>query len=963
MSVVRRQFVAAVGALVCVLAVGVPVATAVAPETPITRQASSVTGESAVLNGELNPGASSEKVTFHFAYKMGTETECTGGGFSSTPSEEVEGNHKTVAKTIERLEGNTEYTFCLIAANPTVATGAPQPFTTLPIAPVVVSEKSALKAPDPFVAELKAEVNPENEPGIGCVFEYGPTTEYGMSKACTPPGEGVTPQTVSAVVEGLEASTTYHYRVVVANPAGDAEGAGHELKTEAALPPEIVSESSSNPTPSAVTVSATVNPEFQETSCEFQYGTNKVAVEEGKGKSVPCGPTGGSASLENLESNEEYFYRVVVKNETGLRDGTVQNFKTRVALAPAIETVSPSVTTPFEVTLEASLNPAYELTTCEVEYGETVETVNEHKAPCVPPTVEGGPGQKVSLPLTGLEPAKTYHYRVVVTNATGSAEHEAEVTTPSAKAPAVKEAGSSEVTPFTAKVSAKVNPEYQETSCTFQYATEEAALVAGEVESVPCETETRKEKVGSGGSFVEVTGQLTGLEAGRPYYFRVVATNATGTTEGPPTKLTTGPERAPSIVSKSLGVVKESLTSSDAKLEVMVEPNYEETDVTFEYSSSEALVLEGKGETAGAIIPAGLSVAQPVSVNLQGALRPNTTYYYRVSARNKKGSTPVEEGKLESFKTVVGPLVVTGPAIEVGVDSATLVGTVDSQGEPTTYRWAYVQQPVYEEALLFGTFHEFDPALNPYLNGVTDPVGGTEGLSIGSARAPIVTQPVTIDNLAPGTTYHYALVAENELGSKTVSVGGTFTTRSTPPTVGEASVSEVTQSGAKISGSVNGEGLPTRWEVLLGTNPAALEFAASGHVESAGTSPIEVAVGPLAAGTVYYYEVVAVSPSSPVNGKGEVEPATTGLGSFTTVAAPPPPGLAPVTTTPLLEVPKVKFPEEPKVLTNKQKLEKALKVCKAKRAKSKRVPCEKQARKRYGTKTTAKKSDKKSARG
>jgi hypothetical protein len=352
-----------------------------------------------------------------------------------------------------------------------------------------------------------------------------------------------------------------------------------------------------------------------------------------------------------------------------------------------------------------------------------------------------------------------------------------------------------------------------------------------------------------------------------------------------------------------------------------------------------------------------------VTVDLQGTLEPRTTYYFRVSAKSKAGSSPVEAGKPATFKTLVGPLVFEGAAVEVGVDSATLVGAVDPQGEATTYRWAYVQLPVYEEALLFGTFDEYDPALNPYLNGVTDPVEGSEGLAIGSARAPVLTQPVTIDNLAPGTTYHYALVAENKLGSRTIGEGGTFTTLSTPPTVGEASVGSVTESSAVISGSVNGQGLPTRWEVLVGTNPAALEFAASGHIEgAAGATPVEVAVGPLAAGTVYYYKVLAVSPSSPVNAKGEVEPAETTEGSFTTVAAPPPPGLAPVSTTPLLEAPNVKFPEEPKELTKKQKLEKALKGCKAKRSKSKRVGCEKQARKLYGTKTTVKKSAKKSAR-
>jgi hypothetical protein len=989
MSVVRRQFVAAVGALVCVLAMGVPVAAAAEP--PLTRQASSVTGESAVLNGELNPGSGSAKVTYHFAYNMGST--CTGGGV--TPSEEVEGNRKTVAKTVTNLEGNTEYTFCLFAE---AASGGAQPFTTLPVEPVVVGEKSELKTPDPFVAELKAEVNPENEPATSCVFEYGPTTAYGTSKACaTLPTEGVTPQGVSALVEGLEADTTYHYRVVVGNAAGlfPTEGVDQTLTTEAARRPVVEGlVSSSNVAPFSATVSATVNPEFQATSCVFQYGTSKEAVEKGEGTPVPCNPpelaggspTAGNASLEKLEPGEEYFYRVVVENaQSRLEEKPVSsapaNFKTRAAAAPTVEKVGSSGVTPVEATLEAKVDPAYELTTCEVEYGSM--EVGEHKVPCVPSLLEGGPGQTASLPLAGLEPDTIYHYNFLVKNATNSAELKGEVTTSSTKAPLVEKQGSSGETPFSANVSAEVNPEYQETFCEVQYGpeNEEVAVLEGKVKLAPCKLEEgRAEKIiKAGGSLVPVTAALMGLEASEHYVYRVVAyrvvdEHITEVTDGSPVgKFTTDPERAPVIVSKSLKVVetagpKLEITAGDAKLEAVVEPNYEETEVAFECSGSEALVLEGQGETVGAKIPAGLGGEQTVSVDLQDNLRPNTTYYCRVSATNATGGTPSETGKLLSFKTLIGPLVVTSPALEVGVTSATLVGTVNPQGVETHYRWAYVQQAVYEEALLFGVFHEFEPTLNPYLNGVLAPAESSEGIpvvakGVAGPRAPVATQPMTIENLAPGTTYHYALVAENEHGSKTIGAGGTFTTLSAPPTVGEASVGSVTEGSAVISGSVNGQGLPTRWEVLVGTNPAALEFAASGHIEgAAGATPIEVAAGPLAAGTVYYYKVLAVSPSSPVNAQGEVEPAETVEGSFTTVAAPPPPGLAPVSTTPLLEVPKVAFPVEPKELTKKQKLEKALKTCKAKRSKSKRVGCEKQARKLYGTKTAAKKSAKKSAR-
>ena len=96
MSVVRRQFVAAIGALVCVLAVGVPAAAA-------AERAGNQAGE--LGDGRIGrpqwgaePGLGQRKGHVPLRLQHG-RPECTGG--SATPSEEAEGNHKSVAKKIE----------------------------------------------------------------------------------------------------------------------------------------------------------------------------------------------------------------------------------------------------------------------------------------------------------------------------------------------------------------------------------------------------------------------------------------------------------------------------------------------------------------------------------------------------------------------------------------------------------------------------------------------------------------------------------------------------------------------------------------------------------------------------------------------------------------------------------------------------------------------------------------------
>jgi hypothetical protein len=92
-------------------------------------------------------------------------------------------------------------------------------------------------------AKLGALINPG---GIQTTyrFEYGTTTAYGHT---TPfpegsVGESVTPRAVWAAAAGLEAGTTYHYRVVATNELGEAVGADQTFTTltaaQAACPNE-----------------------------------------------------------------------------------------------------------------------------------------------------------------------------------------------------------------------------------------------------------------------------------------------------------------------------------------------------------------------------------------------------------------------------------------------------------------------------------------------------------------------------------------------------------------------------------------------------------------------------------------------------------------------------------------------------------------------------------------------------
>jgi len=62
-------------------------------------------------------------------------------------------------------------------------------------------------------------------------FQIGPTTAYGVQTAPRSAGAGGTPVTVSAGVNGLQAGTAYHYRLVSVGPGGTVAGADATFTT------------------------------------------------------------------------------------------------------------------------------------------------------------------------------------------------------------------------------------------------------------------------------------------------------------------------------------------------------------------------------------------------------------------------------------------------------------------------------------------------------------------------------------------------------------------------------------------------------------------------------------------------------------------------------------------------------------------------------------------------------------
>jgi len=106
---------------------------------------------------------------------------------------------------------------------------------TLP-APAVTSGSGS--ASSQTTATVNASVNPNDATLSDCHFDYGPSTAYGSSIPCSvvPSATGGT-QAVSAQLTGLNASTTYHFRIASSSGVATADGADATFTTPAPLKP------------------------------------------------------------------------------------------------------------------------------------------------------------------------------------------------------------------------------------------------------------------------------------------------------------------------------------------------------------------------------------------------------------------------------------------------------------------------------------------------------------------------------------------------------------------------------------------------------------------------------------------------------------------------------------------------------------------------------------------------------
>jgi hypothetical protein len=186
------------------------------------------------------------------------------------------------------------------------------------------------------------------------------------------------------------------------------------------------------------------------------------------------------------------------------------------------------------------------------------------------------------------------------------------------------------------------------------------------------------------------------------------------------------------------------------------------------------------------------------------------------------------------------PSVQTGGTQLVKDNSATLLGSVNPNGQPTKYAFKY---------------------------GTTNQYGQETALTAaGNGTAPVIVS-ASITGLTAGTAYHYQIIAIGADGSTATGTDATFKTTGTAPpppppkpTATTGLASAVSPAGATVSGSVNPAGITTSYYFEFGTT-AAYGFQTPPAPAGAGTANVSVAatLAGLQSGQTYHYRLVAVN--------------------------------------------------------------------------------------------------------
>lgn len=201
--------------------------------------------------------------------------------------------------------------------------------------------------------------------------------------------------------------------------------------------PSITTDTADSVSQQDATLQGKANPKGHTLAdCHFEYTdhTDFQANGYANATSVPClSNPGGSetvtvvAGVGGLTPGTTYDYRLVGTSSGGSAEGTDQMFTTLPPLAPSVTTGSASAITQSKATLSGSVNPhGGAISDCHFEYVDEAGFKSSGFLSALSKECVSGPSgtvdEPVSAKISGLAADRSYRFKVVATNNSGTTE-------------------------------------------------------------------------------------------------------------------------------------------------------------------------------------------------------------------------------------------------------------------------------------------------------------------------------------------------------------------------------------------------------------------------------------------------------------------------------------------------------------------------------------------------------------
>ncbi|MFQ5470861.1 MAG: fibronectin type III domain-containing protein, partial [Gammaproteobacteria bacterium] len=440
--------------------------------------------------------------------------------------------------------------------------------------------------------------------------EYGTSTNFGNFT----PVDNALVTNHSLTVTGLSPTTTYYYRVISKDAAGNAGTSyTYTFTTGDTTAPVISNVTVSNIMTNGASVTWNTN-ELADSQVEYGVDTNYGSFTT----LYPIPSTYHSHSLLNLTANTTYHYRVINTDEAGNTTTSPDYTFTTKDILLGITNVTASNITDNAATITWTTNKPAD---SKVAYGLTSALANVTPVDTALVTTH-------SVTITGLSPSRIYYYRAYSTDGGGSSTNGSVLSfvTPAAAdttPPVITNQSVSGITTFNAYVTWVTD---EPTSGQIEYGLD---TTYGSLSTLlPTYTLTHG-----------LT--LSPLVSGTTYHYRIISQDAAGnTTTSPDYSFTTLDTTAPLISGQSAA----SITGTGA------------TIIWDTNEASDSIVAYGTTMSLGSSTLLDTTMVTNHSVAISG-LAQTTSYYYQVTSKDAAGNAVT--GNMGSFTTLdtIAPVI------------------------------------------------------------------------------------------------------------------------------------------------------------------------------------------------------------------------------------------------------------------------------------------------------------------